>query len=102
MANPCPQNHLRLGKSELNPEGDFCIRAGFLLFFSHCRPHRRNTPPDQIVENMEESISILTIDEANDIDEHFRRLEALGKKSAKIIPKWLDSPLNSKESGLFF
>ena len=52
---------------------------------------------EQIVENMEESIRILTIDEANDIDEHFKRLEALGKRSAKIIQKWLDSPLNSNE-----
>lgn len=49
----------------------------------------------QIVENMEESISILTIDEARDIDEHFKRLEALGRKSGKIIRKWLHSPLKS-------
>lgn len=51
----------------------------------------------QIVENMEESIRILTIDEAKDIDEHFKRLEALGYKSAKIIKKWVDRPLISKD-----
>ncbi len=51
----------------------------------------------QIVENMEKSIRILTIDEAKDIDEHFRRLEALGYKSAKIIQRWLDRPLRPIE-----
>ena len=45
----------------------------------------------QIVRNMEESIRILTIDEAKDIDEHFKRLEALGYKSAKIIQKWVNN-----------
>jgi len=49
----------------------------------------------QIVENMEKSIRILTIDEAKDIDEHFRQREALGYKSAKIIRRWLDRPLQS-------
>lgn len=51
----------------------------------------------QIVKNMEESISILTTDEAKDIDEHFRRLEDLGRKSEKIIRKWLHSPLKSND-----
>jgi PAS domain S-box-containing protein len=45
----------------------------------------------QIVENMEKSIRILTIDEAKDIDEHFKRLEDLGYKSAKIIQKWISN-----------
>ena len=45
----------------------------------------------QIVKNMEESIRILTIDEAKDIDDHFKRLEALGYKSAKIIQKWINN-----------
>ncbi len=56
----------------------------------------------QIVENMEESISILTIDEAKDIDDHFKRLEALGQKSEKIIRKWLHSPLKSNEKAEFY
>jgi PAS domain S-box-containing protein len=53
----------------------------------------------QIVKNMEESIRILTIDEAKDIDEHFKRLEALGYKSAKIIQKWIrNSPAVNPET----
>ncbi|MGD8800673.1 MAG: ATP-binding protein [Desulfobacterales bacterium] len=53
----------------------------------------------QIAENMEESIRILTIDEAKDIDEHFKRLEALGYKSAKIIQKWINnSPAVNSET----
>lgn len=54
----------------------------------------------QIVKNMEESIRILTIDEAKDIDDHFKRLEALGYKSAKIIQKWINnSPAVDPKNG---
>lgn len=55
----------------------------------------------QIVENVEESISILAIDEAKDIDEHFKRLEALGQKSGIIIRRWLQSPLEKIDKNKF-
>ena len=44
---------------------------------------------NQIISNMKESVSVLVEDEAKDIDIHFRRLEALGSKSAGMVKKWL-------------
>jgi hypothetical protein len=44
---------------------------------------------NQIINNMEEAVSVLAVDEAKDIDAHFKRLEALGNKSANMVRKWL-------------
>jgi PAS domain S-box-containing protein len=43
----------------------------------------------QIINNMKEAVSVLVVDEAKDIDVHFKRLEALGSKSAGMVRKWL-------------
>ena len=83
------------GRLNLIQKVIYAVAPVFLCFFLVIGLVAERILEIQILENMEESISILTIDEAKDIDEHFKWLEALGQKSEKIIQKWLQSPLKS-------
>jgi PAS domain S-box-containing protein len=67
----------------------FVIIPVFICFFLIVGHLTERVLASQIVKNMEAAVSVLVEDEAKDIDAHFKRLEALGGKSAGMVRKWL-------------
>jgi len=84
-------NHSRTPRIRLNLiQKLMCLFAIlFLMFFLLTGFITQRIIEKQIVSNMETSFSVLIKDRAKSIEEHFRRLENLGKRSAHIIEKWL-------------
>ena len=81
------------GKLNLIQKVIYVFAPVFFCFFLMVGFIAEGILSDQIIKNMEESISILTVDKAKDIDEYLNRLEALGHKSEKIIQSWIKRPL---------
>ncbi len=67
----------------------FVFALVFLLFFLLVGFIAQKILEKQVVSNMHESISVLAIDEGEDIQEHFGKIENLGVKSRDRIKKWL-------------
>jgi PAS domain S-box-containing protein len=65
------------------------ITPVFICFFLIVGYITERVLASQIINNMQEAVSVLVEDEARDIDAHFKRLEALGGKSAGMVRKWL-------------
>jgi hypothetical protein len=79
----------------------FAITPVFICFFLIIGYLTERVLRSQIINNMEEAVSVLVEDEAKDIDVHFKRLEGLGRKSKAMIHKWLENKPNPPDKAFF-
>jgi signal transduction histidine kinase len=79
-----------------------CIFAGvFLFFFVLIGILTGRILEQQIVKNMENSVSVLTRDQVTGIEERFRGLETDGRRSADTIAQWLNHEPSLRELATF-
>jgi two-component system, cell cycle sensor histidine kinase and response regulator CckA len=79
-----------------------CIFAAvFLIFFVLTGILTDRILDRQLIENMENSVSVLTEDQVSDIEVLFRRLETGGQRSADAVARWLNHKPTLRELATF-
>ena len=66
------------------------ITPVFICFFLIVGYITEGVLESQIINNMEDAVSVLTEDETKHIDAQFKRLEALARKSAAMVCQWIE------------